>query len=85
MKHRPVTKCLREDAPISRYCSCSHCTLLVCEVCGAWEGSLTTHCPGEKVGVDKQDEVYTTPLDFTVERGWHQGNPMGRRNPEFES
>jgi len=69
--HKEVTNCLK-GGKVSRYCSCNHCTLAVCSVCGAYEGSLTTDCPGERVGYDKQQEVYTTKLDYIDGKGWHQ-------------
>ncbi len=69
--HQQVTKCLRGGGKVSRYCGCQHCCLAVCSVCGAYEGSLTTDCPGERVDYDKQQEVYTTMLDYVDGRGWH--------------
>lgn len=83
-RHQQVTTCLRSGGPISKFCACEHCTLGVCSVCGAYEGSLTTDCPGAKVDFDKQQEVYQTSLDFTDDRGWHQGDPAERRSPRFE-
>jgi hypothetical protein len=53
-------------------------------VCGAYEGSLTTDCPGAKVSFDRQQEVGETNLDYTDARGWHQGEPAKRRSPCFE-
>jgi hypothetical protein len=55
----------------------------VCSVCGSWEGSLTTDCPGQGVGFDKRQEVYETTLDYTDERGWHLSDAA--REPRFES
>lgn len=53
--------------------NCYGCHLAVCSVCGCYEGSLTTECPGEKVSMDKQDEIYRNPgIDYTTEKGWHQ-------------
>lgn len=83
-RHQHVTTCLKSHEPVSKFCSCAHCTLSVCSVCGAYEGGLTTDCPGTAVDYDKQQEVYETNLDFTDERGWHQGEPMKRRVPRFE-
>lgn len=83
-RHQEVTTCLKGGGPVSKFCTCPHCTLCVCSVCGAYEGGLTTDCPGEKVDFDKQQEVYETNLDFTDARGWHQGEPMKRRTPRFE-
>lgn len=82
-KHKHVTECLR-GGPVSKYCSCPHCTLAVCSVCGAYEGALTTDCPGARMSFDRQKEVYETNLDYTDERGWHQGEPMKQRSPRFE-
>ena len=83
-RHKQVMTCLRGDGPISKFCSCAHCTLCVCSVCGAYEGGLTTDCPGVKVDFDHQQEVYETKLDYTDERGWHQGESMKLRSPRFE-
>jgi len=82
-RHRQVTEC-RRGGPVSKHCTCEHCTLDVCAVCGSSEGSLTTDCPGEEVSFDKQQEIYETNLDFSAERGWHQGKPTQRRSPRFE-
>jgi len=82
--HRQITYCLREGGPVSKFCTCQHCTLAVCSVCNAYEGSLTTDCPGEQVSFDRQSEVYETNLDFTDARGWHQGEPMKRRAPNWQ-
>lgn len=82
--HKQVTTCLRNGGPVSKFCPCTDCTLSVCAVCGAYEGALTTDCPGERVDFDRQQEVYTTNLDYTKARGWHQGEPMKRRTPRFE-
>ena len=69
-EHVHVTNCLRGGS-ISKYCTCYHCTLCVCSVCGAYEGGLTSECPGERVDVDTTLAVYKTDLDYTTERGWH--------------
>ena len=82
-KHKHVTTCLRGGGPINNYCSCQHCNLAVCEVCGAYEGGLTTDCPGVGVSYDRQKEVYETNLDYTDDRGWHQGDPMKMRKWNF--
>jgi hypothetical protein len=57
----------------------------MCGVCGAYEGGLTTDCPGAKIAFDKQREVYETCLDYTDARGWHLGTPMDHRSPRFTS
>jgi hypothetical protein len=84
-RHQQVTTCLRGGGAISKHCPCSHCTLSVCSVCGAYEGSLTTDCPGEQVDHDRRQEVYETALDYTDVRGWHLGEPTKFRAPRFAS
>lgn len=82
-RHKQVTTCLRGGGPLSKHCTCEHCNLSVCSVCGAWEGGLTTDCPGQSVGYDRHKEVWETSLDYTDARGWHQGDPA-HRAPRFE-
>jgi hypothetical protein len=82
-RHQQVTACRRSGGPVSKHCTCEHCTLSMCAVCGAYEGGLTTDCPGTKVDFDKQREIYETPLDYTDVRGWHQGIAMEHRVPRF--
>jgi hypothetical protein len=55
----------------------------MCAVCGAYEGGLTTDCPGTEIDFDRQREIYETLLDYTEDRGWHQGAPMEHRSPRF--
>jgi hypothetical protein len=52
-------------------------------VCSAFAGGLTTDCPGTEVDFDRQREIYETLLDYTDDRGWHQGAPMEQRVPHF--
>jgi hypothetical protein len=83
--HKHVTTCLKGGGPISKFCPCYHCTLAVCAVCGAYEGGLTSDCPGEKVSFDRQKEVYETNLDYIEGLGWHQSTIDRRfRQPRFE-
>jgi hypothetical protein len=84
-RHQQVTTCRMGGGPVSKRCSCAHCTFSVCAICGASEGALTTDCPGEKVAFDRQQEVYETNYDYTDERGWHQGEPTKSRKPHFAS
>jgi hypothetical protein len=63
---------------------CECCCLAVCLTCGAYEGSLTTDCPGVKIDFARQQEINQTPLDFTDARGWHQRDPAQPRAPRFE-
>lgn len=67
-------------------CTCSgdrHCMfcdggLFACETCGGAEGSLTTHCPQEKVDGKLLDAVYNSELDF-VNGEWKE--KVARANP----
>jgi hypothetical protein len=83
-RHKRITTCRLSGGPISKTCTCEHCSLSVCAVCGAYEGALTTDCPGARVSFDRQQEVHETKLDYTDDRGWHQGEPTWRRSPRFE-
>ncbi len=84
-RHVHVTNCLK-GGKVSQCCSCYHCTLAVCSRCGAFEGGLTTHCPGERVGADTAQAVYTTKLDYLTDRGWHMSDGgMRSRGPLFAS
>lgn len=61
--------------------TCNYCCLAICSVCGGAEGSLTTDCCGEKMGSEKEQEVYKSDLDYTDEKGWyHTGNKKGGMN-----
>lgn len=82
-RHQQITTCRKGGGPISKFCTCQHCTLSVCEVCGAYEDGLTTDCPGSKIDFDKQQEIYETSLDYTDDRGWHLGELLKRRTPCF--
>lgn len=81
-RHEQVTTCRKSGGPTSKSCSCEHCSLAVCEICGGAEGTLTSDCPGIKVDADRQQEIFETPLDYTDDRGWHLA--QGRRSPRFE-
>jgi hypothetical protein len=54
------------------YPGCQFCDggLFSCTVCGGFEGSLTTDCPGIKVDKKKLDEVYSGDIDYREGRGW---------------
>lgn len=83
-RHKQVTTCRKTGGPLSDRCSCEHCALAVCSVCGGFEGGLTTDCSRETLSFDRQKEIYETNLDYVESRGWHQGEPMQRRTPLFE-
>ncbi len=85
-RHQQVTSCRKSGGPVSKHCSCEHCCLSVCSVCGAGEGTLTTDCPGTRVDTDKQQEVFETNLDYTDDRGWYlEVDGSSRRAPRFEN
>jgi len=81
--HQQVTTCRKTNGPTSKRCTCEHCNLAVCSVCGGWEGSLTTDCPGEKIRPERLEEILETSLDFTDARGWHLAKATERREPRF--
>lgn len=82
--HKQVTTCRRNADPTTPGCGvCEHCCLAVCSVCGGAEGTLTTDCPGVKIGAAREEEVYETNLDYTDERGWHLAE-TARRSARFE-
>jgi hypothetical protein len=82
-RHQQVTTCRLSGGSVSKHCTCEHCTLSICSLCGAYEGGLTTDCPDTEISFDRQREVYETPLDYTDDRGWHQGEPMKPKSPRF--
>lgn len=84
-RHQQGTTCRKSGGPLSKTCTCEHCTLMVCVICGAFEGGLTTDCPGSRVAFERQKEVYETNLDYTDERGWHLLSEPTKRSPRFES
>ena len=88
-KHKRVTTCRKSGGtstqyPLSKHCSCEHCTLDVCSVCGGGEGSLTTDCPNVTVDADRHQEICETRLDYTDDRGWYLAELTKHRSPRFE-
>lgn len=51
--------------------NCWTCELFICTVCGGFEGSLTSQCPGVKVSDEHLQLVYKANLDFRRDRGWY--------------
>lgn len=51
---------------------CQFCDggLSACTVCGGFEGSLTTMCPGMPLTVDQLDAVYAKLIDFNNFQWW---------------
>lgn len=43
---------------------CFICCLFVCAVCGCYEGSLASECPGEHVDAERQELIYNKKIDF---------------------
>lgn len=83
MEHIPIThkNCDR------LYCPVCEGGLFICEICGLSEGSLTTHCPGERVPYEIEQRIYNQGnLDYRAHTGWieapnptHQWWEFGRR------
>lgn len=48
----------------TRYCPICDGALFICTICDSGEGTLTTDCPGHRVGMDTQDLVYSSQIDF---------------------
>ncbi|WVR18155.1 hypothetical protein JXVLWARM_CDS_0104 [Burkholderia phage Bm1] len=70
-------------------CAESHCRfcdggLFLCTVCGGAEGSLPTKCPGYRMTIDQQDEVYAGRLNFTDRRGWYHSDPSQKWDEQAE-
>ena len=42
--------------------------LAVCKICGCFEGSLASECPGAPVSADQQDRIYSGEVDFVGEQ-----------------
>jgi hypothetical protein len=63
VNHQRVTT---ENCGCTPELGCPVCTggLYVCRVCGGAEGSLPSHCPGHRAGVDRLDLVYRGLLDY---------------------
>jgi hypothetical protein len=50
---------------------CQFCTggLFLCTRCGSFEGATTSHCPGSRLSMEQEREVYEGRLDF-VDGTW---------------
>lgn len=60
--------------------TCNVCCLFVCDVCGLYEGSLTTECPGEQASSAKATAVYEGEQDF---RNGKWVNEVSIHSPKF--
>jgi hypothetical protein len=59
--------CTRCNNPEALFCTpCNICDggLAICVVCGGAEGSLTSHCAGERLDVAQLDRVYAGETDY---------------------
>lgn len=83
--HKPELYCLKDkNLKTHDTCSCQHCTLAVCRVCGAYEGGLTQDCPGVKISGDVAALVHENGLDYTDSRGWFMWLPAELNTPEYQ-
>lgn len=63
MKHDFYEHCENDDCGgVCPYCP--YCTLAVCKICGLYEGSLTTDCPGVDSYTVYSDRIYNCEIDF---------------------
>lgn len=51
------------------YCSVCDGGLSICVTCKLAEGTLTTHCPGDVVTAQAEDDIYQGLLDY-VDGQW---------------
>ncbi len=58
------------DKQSDRSCYVCDGGLAICDTCGGAEGSLPTHCPGERMQPEVSDDVYEGQLDYDVRLGW---------------
>ncbi len=65
-------RCRHETEPDEYGREHSCCVLFTCAVCGGAEGSLPTHCPGERMHDVLHDEVMDRCVDYVAGRGWVQ-------------
>jgi hypothetical protein len=72
------------NSPFCQFCDGG---LFACVVCGGFEGSLPTDCPGEKMGEAREEEVYAGAIDFREGKGWvapdGTGSSMGDMDVKF--
>jgi hypothetical protein len=61
------------------YLGCQFCDggLFSCTVCGGFEGSLPTDCPGARMNEVQQDDVYAGRIDYRDGRGWVKPDGTG--------
>lgn len=49
---------------LDRTDDCQACSLAWCKVCNGAEGSLPTHCPGERMEAEVEEAVYGELIDY---------------------
>ena len=59
--------------------TCNICCLFICKVCGLYEGSLTTECPGVPSYKDHAAKVYAGLEDF-IDGKWVEKKPEEQWN-----
>ncbi len=70
--HRLVGVDVPCDCSKDRSCPICDGGLALCQTCGGAEGSLPTHCPGEKMAAEVADAVYEGLCDYDAREGWVQ-------------
>ncbi len=62
---------MHHDYKTSTDCGCANpCCIIcvgglaVCKICGLFEGSLTTDCPGQECWRDRHQDIYAGRIDF---------------------
>jgi hypothetical protein len=71
MKHQYATAATcQHDAEDMGQCPICAGGLAYCDVCGLYEGCLTTDCPGVQSFREYADPVYSGTLDYRDGLGW---------------
>lgn len=55
----------------------------MCEICGAAEGEIPTHCPGVPMTVEQRDGVMYGELDYLWREGWTTFPAYKRRQVQW--
>lgn len=48
-----------------------------CTVCGGFEGTLPTDCPGERMDGALETRIYNGEIDYRAGRGWCEPDGLG--------
>jgi hypothetical protein len=73
-----ICKCT--DNPYCMFCEGG---LYACTVCGGFEGSLPTDCPGYWMGEDLADAVYAGVVDYRAGRSWTLPDGTGKSMGDY--